>query len=158
MDEPVTPTPAPAPVGGKPDPLTRFLAYLIDAVIVGVVGMVPIIGGLVGIAYVLVRDGLDYDFMDRRSIGKKVMKLRPIRVDGLPMDVNTSIQRNWPLAFASLAQALAFVPVLGWLLAPFVVLGGLILLLFEAYKVVTDPDGRRWGDTLAGTKVVQAAS
>jgi uncharacterized RDD family membrane protein YckC len=157
MDPPVTPPPAPTPVGSKPDPLTRFLAYLIDAVIVGVVGMVPIIGGLAGIGYVLVRDGLKYDFMDGRSIGKKVMKLRPVRLDGLPMDVNTSVQRNWPLAFASLAQALAFVPVLGWVLAPFVVLTGLILMAYEAYKVLTDPEGRRFGDGLAGTRVVLVA-
>jgi uncharacterized RDD family membrane protein YckC len=59
----------------------------------------------VGIAYALLRDGLTYDFMDGRSIGKKLMKLRPVRHDGSPMDMATSARRNWPLAFGSLAQA-----------------------------------------------------
>lgn len=103
-----TPTPGPAPVssgpiGGKPDTVARFLAFLIDAVAVAVIGLVPVIGGLVGIAYVLARDGLAFEFMDGRSIGKKLMKLRPVRLDGLPMDLPTSFRRNWPLSLGSLA-------------------------------------------------------
>ncbi|MFO8150530.1 MAG: RDD family protein [Trueperaceae bacterium] len=158
MDEPVTPTPAPAPVGSKPDPLTRFLAFFIDAVIVSVVGLVPIIGSLVAIAYALLRDGLHYEFMDGRSIGKKLMKLKVVRHDGSPMDMAASARRNWPLAVGSLAQGLLIFPVVGWVLVPIVVIAGPLLALYEAYKVVTEPEGRRWGDALAGTKVVQAAS
>jgi uncharacterized RDD family membrane protein YckC len=119
----VTPPVAPPPVG-RPDPTTRILATFIDVVIVAVVGLVPLVGGLVGVAYILVRDGLAFDFMDGRSIGKKLMKLRPVRLDGQPMDVHTSIRRNWPLAFGSLAQALLYIPVLGWLLIPFVAIAG----------------------------------
>jgi len=141
----------------KPDPVTRFLAFFIDAVIVAVVGLVPLVGGLVGIAYVLLRDGLDYEFMDRRSIGKKLMKLRPVRLDGLPMDMNTSVRRNWPLALGSLTQALLFVPVVGWILIPIVGLAGTVLVVVEVVKVLTSPDGRRWGDGLAGTQVVAEA-
>ena len=128
MDAPTpTPTPPPSPspnpipvssgpVGGKPDTVARFLAFLIDAVAVAAVGLVPVIGGLVGIAYVLTRDGLAFDFMDGRSIGKKLMKLRPVRLDGQPMDLNTSVMRNWPLSLGSLAQVLIFIPVIGWIL------------------------------------------
>lgn len=156
---PPPPSPSPGPViGGKPDPLTRFLAYLIDAVAVYAVGLVPVIGGLVGIAYVLVRDGLDYDFMDRRSIGKKIMKLRPVRLDGQPMDIRTSFMRNWPLTIASLAQVLWFVPVVGWVLLPFVVVAAVVVAIVEIVRVFTDPEGRRWGDLLAGTKVVVVES
>ncbi|MDF1522270.1 MAG: RDD family protein [Trueperaceae bacterium] len=152
---PATPSPSPSPaIGGKPDTVARFLAYLIDAVAVYAVGMVPVIGGLVGIAYVLARDGLEYDFMDRRSIGKKIMKLRPVRLDGQPMDLRTSFMRNWPLTIGSLAQVLWYVPIVGWVLLPFVAIAGLAVAILEVVRVLTDPEGRRWGDLLAGTKVV----
>jgi len=157
---PPTPVPPPAapPTPGKPDLVTRFLAFFIDAVIVSVVGLVPVLGTLVGIAYALLRDGLHYEFMDGRSIGKKLMKLKVVRHDGSPMDMATSARRNWPLAVGSLAQGLLILPVIGWILFPFAVIAGALLALFEAYRVVTDPEGRRWGDALAGTKVVQATS
>jgi uncharacterized RDD family membrane protein YckC len=153
---PQPPTPA-GPARARPDALTRFLAFFIDAVIVALVGLVPVIGGLVGVAYVLVRDGLSYDFMDGRSIGKRIMKLRPVRLDGLPMDVETSVRRNWPLAFGSLAQALIFIPVIGWILIPFVVVAGTVMVVVEVVRVLTSADGRRWGDAMAGTEVVVVA-
>jgi len=154
---PHVPPPAAPPPTGRPDPTTRILATFIDVVIVAVVGLVPLVGGLVGVAYILVRDGLAFDFMDGRSIGKKLMKLRPVRLDGQPMDVNTSIRRNWPLAFGSLAQALLYIPVLGWLLIPFVAIAGVVIVVLELLKVLNAPDGRRWGDTMAGTQVVVEA-
>jgi len=49
-------------------------------------------------------------------------------------------------------------PVIGWVLLPFAVIAGALLALYEVYRVVTDPEGRRWGDALAGTQVVQATS
>jgi uncharacterized RDD family membrane protein YckC len=145
------------PDRARPDAVTRFIAFFIDAAIVAIVGLVPVIGGIVGIAYVLVRDGLTYDFMDGRSIGKRIMKLRPVRLDGLPMDVETSIRRNWTLVFGSLAQALVFVPVIGWILIPFVGIAGTITVVIEIVRVLTGVDGRRWGDTMAGTEVVVVA-
>jgi len=153
---PPTPVPPPAspPAAGKPDLLTRFLAFFIDAVIVSVVGLVPLLGTLVGIAYALLRDGLTFEFMDGRSIGKKLMKLKVVRHDGSPMDMATSARRNWPLAVGSLAQGLLILPVIGWILLPFAVIAGAVLALYEAYKVYSAPDGRRWGDSLAGTKVI----
>ena len=152
--EPTTPA---SSARARPDAMTRFLAFFIDAVTVAVVGLVPVIGGLVGIAYVLVRDGLTYDFMDGRSIGKRIMKLRPVRLDGLPMNLETSIRRNWPLAFGSLAQVLIFIPVIGWILIPFVGIAGAIIVVIEIVRVLTSADGRRWGDAMAGTEVVVVA-
>jgi uncharacterized RDD family membrane protein YckC len=137
-----------------PDTLTRFLAFLIDGIAVGLVGLVPIIGGIAGIAYVLFRDGLDVDFMRHRSLGKKLMKLSVARDDGTPMDLMTSARRNWPLAFGSLTQLLIFVPVLGWVLIPFVLIAGAVFVIVEIVKVLTAPDGRRWGDSFAKTRVV----
>jgi uncharacterized RDD family membrane protein YckC len=146
-----------AVAGAPPDTLTRFVAFLIDAVAVALIGLVPIIGGLAGIAYVLFRDGLDIEFMHRRSLGKKLMKLTVVRTDGLPMDPMTSARRNWPLVFGSLAQLLVYIPVIGWILIPFVVIAGVVLVIIEIVRVLTSPDGRRIGDGYAGTKVVVAA-
>jgi uncharacterized RDD family membrane protein YckC len=153
----------PAPAAAKTDLTKRFLAYLIDvipAIIIGVIfGLIPFIGGpLAGIlvgGYWLVRDGLDLDFADKRSIGKKVMKLRPVRLDGQPMDINTSVKRNLPLAIYCVGYLLWVVPVLGHLVSlPIFAIGGIITLI-EAVLVATDAEGRRWGDKMAGTKVVE---
>jgi uncharacterized RDD family membrane protein YckC len=155
---------APAAVA-KADLAKRFLAFLIDvipAIIVGIIfGLIPFIGGpiagiLVG-GWWLVRDGLDLDFADKRSLGKKIMKLRPIRLDGQPMDINTSIKRNIPIAIYCVGYLCWVVPVLGHLVSlPIFAIGGIITLI-EAILVVTDPEGRRWGDKMAGTKVVEVA-
>jgi uncharacterized RDD family membrane protein YckC len=140
--------------GAAPDLLTRFLAFLIDGIAVGLVGLVPVIGGLAGVAYVLFRDGLDVDVMRHRSLGKKLMKLSVVRDDGAPMDPMTSARRNWPLAFGSLTQFLIFIPIIGWILIPFVLIAGAIFVIVEIVKVMTAPDGRRWGDAFAKTRVV----
>ena len=142
---------------GAPDTLTRFLAFLIDGIAVGLVGLVPVIGGLAGVAYVLFRDGLDVDFMRHRSLGKKLMKLSVVRDDGAPMDPMTSARRNWPLAFGSLTQFLIFIPVLGWILIPFVLIAGAVFVIIEIVRVTTNPEGRRLGDGYAGTRVITAA-
>lgn len=156
----VTPPPGAAPAavaGATPDTLTRFVAFLIDAVAIALIGLVPIIGGLAGVAYALLRDGLDLEVMRHRSLGKKLMKLTVVRLDGQPMDMATSARRNWPLVFGSLAQILAFIPVIGWVLIPFVVLAGAVFVIIELVRVLTTPEARRLGDGFAGTKVVTAA-
>lgn len=53
---------------------------------------------------------------------------------------------------------LIFIPVLGWILIPFVGLAGLVIAVIEALRVMNDPEGRRWGDQLAGTKVIVVES
>lgn len=146
---------APSSGAGKADLSKRFIAAVIDCVIGFVIGMIPFIGGLIGAAYWLVRDGLEVEFMDRRSIGKKVMKLRPVRLDGRPMDIATSVRRNWMFAIGGIVQLLMFIPILGWLLMIPVALVALALGLLELYKVLTDPQGRRLGDSMAGTRVIE---
>ncbi len=139
----------------KADVTKRFVAGLIDAVVAILVGFIPIIGGLIGMAYWLVRDGMDLDFMDRRSIGKKLVKLRPLRNDGKPMDIETSAKRNLPFAVGGLISILIFIPIIGWIMIPFVGLLALGLLAVEAFLVVTSDDGRRFGDKFAETYVVE---
>ncbi|MDX1546388.1 MAG: RDD family protein [Rhodothermales bacterium] len=141
----------PASTAGKADLGKRLVAAIIDGVIVGVLGVVPVIGGLVGAAYMLVRDGMELDFMDRRSIGKKVMKLRPVRLDGQAMDLSASARRNLPFA---IGPAIMIIPILGWVLGPIV---ALVIGLIEVVLVLTDAEGRRLGDKWADTKVVEVA-
>ena len=156
---------------GKADLGKRFVAILIDGVIANVLAFVLGIGGLgilygigllIAAGYILLRDGLALDFMNGRSIGKKVMKLQLIRLDGGTMDINTSIRRNWPLVLGFLifglmnltggmnmllvAGALFFI---GWIVS--------LLGIVEAILVLTDAEGRRIGDKFAGTMVVESA-
>lgn len=152
-----TTTPTPTDVSEKADLTKRFVAVLIDGVIASLIGLIPVIGGLAGAAYILLRDGFDFEFMDSRSLGKKLMKLRPVRLDGEKMDLTVSAQRNWPLVFGSLVQVLLFIPVIGWLLIPIVGIIALVLVVLELVLVLTNPEGRRWGDKLAGTKVIEVA-
>lgn len=143
---------------GKAELGKRFIAAVIDGVVGFAIGLIPLIGGFIGAAYWLLRDGLELEFMDGRSIGKKVMKLRPVRLDGQKMDIATSVRRNWMFSLGGVVQALLFIPILGWILMIPVALVAFALGLFELYKVVTDAQGRRMGDNLAGTVVVEVAS
>lgn len=142
---------------GKADIGKRFIAMLIDYVLAFVIGLIPLVGGLIGAGYMMVRDGLDIDFMDKRSLGKKLMKLRPVRLDGQPMDISTSLQRNWMWGIGAIITLLLYIPIIGWILIPVVGLIALGIGIFEIYKVLTDTEGRRWGDTMGGTKVIEVA-
>jgi uncharacterized RDD family membrane protein YckC len=160
-DSSASPADTDIPTGGvmpKADLMKRFLAALIDGALGFVVSMVPFIGGLVAAAYFLCRDGLDLEFMDGRSIGKKVMKLRPVRLDGQPMDLTASAMRNWMFALGGVVTMLLFIPILGWLLMIPVALAGLALGIIEIFLVLTDPKGRRLGDKMAGSQVIEVES
>jgi uncharacterized RDD family membrane protein YckC len=163
MSVPVSAAPTPA---GKADLSKRVIAVIIDAVPVMIVFIVlrwiPFIGaavsGAIAAAWWLVRDGLDLDFADKRSPGKKIMKLRPIRLDGQAMDINTSAMRNFPLCIGSVGSIFLVIPLLGLIPAILFAVVGLIVGIAEVFFVLTDAEGRRWGDKLAGTKVIEVAS
>ncbi|MEM1093686.1 MAG: RDD family protein [Bacteroidota bacterium] len=142
----------------KADLGKRFIAKLIDSLIAAALGVVvasfsATLGGIAGSVYLLVRDGLEFDFMNQRSIGKHVMGLRVVRLDGAPMDIETSMQRNWMWAVGGLLPATMFAN--GFLGAAATVIL-VVVIIGEYYRVVTDPAGRRWGDELAKTQVVEA--
>ena len=144
-----------------PDKTTRFLAFLIDGVLVAVVSAVlaPLsaaLGSLLGGIYFLVRDGLELDFMNQRSLGKHVMNLKVERVDGAPMNIETSARRNWVFALGVVSALVGAIPLIGWLLALPVSLVGLALVLYEGYRVITRDDQQRWGDDFADTRVVRS--
>ena len=141
----------------RPDLGKRALAVIIDAVIAMLVGLVPVAGGIAATAYWLVRDGMDLDFMDHRSIGKKVMKLRPVTLDGQPLDLATSIKRNWMFALGGLTQFFAMT-IIGLVLAIPLGLIAFVIGIVEIVLVLTDAEGRRMGDKMARTRVIETDS
>jgi len=122
------------PAYDRADLGTRFLAFLIDAILCILMALIPKWIGLIPlIVYILVRDGL----FKGQSIGKKLLKLRVVQIEeGRPANFLDSSLRNLPLA----------IPFLGWF----------ILTIVEAIFVLTDEDGIRLGDKLAKTQVTAA--
>lgn len=139
-----------------PEFQTRAIAFLIDAVIAYAISLIPAVGGIIGGLYMLLRDGLTLDFANGRSIGKHLMKIKPVRLDGKPMDLATSVSRNWMLALGLVTSTLVIIPIVGWILIPIVALVGIVALVAEVYFTYKNPDGRRYGDRFAGTQVVTA--
>ena len=144
-----------ASASGKADLGKRFVAAIIDSVIGVVIGLIPAIGGLAAAAYWAVRDGLEFEFMHHRSIGKHVMKLRPVTLDGSPMDITASVKRNWMFALGGVVQLLLWIPFIGWLFVVPVALVAFAIGVIELFLVLTDPEGRRLGDKIANTKVIE---
>lgn len=139
----------------KADLGRRFVAQVIDGFTAAALGMVVglfsvTLGGIAGAVYYLVRDGLDLEFMKYRSFGKQLMGLRVVRLDNKPMDIETSIQRNWMWAVSGLIPATFF----GGAVISVVSTAVTVIAVYECYKVITDDGGRRWGDELAGTQVI----
>ena len=135
----------------KTDLFKRFLALLIDYIIASVISIIPFIGWIIASAYMLLREGFDFDFMKHRSLGKQIMKLKVIQVEneGTAVDLKTSAQRNWLLAVPYL---LTIIPILGIIL--FIPVA-FVVYLIEGIKVANDPLGRRYGDEFAKTLVIE---
>ena len=102
--------------------------------------LVPV-GFLGGLAYILIADG----FSGGRSLGKRLIGLQTV----LPgrheaAGFRESIIRNLPFA---VAQAAFAVPYVGWLVSAAIV-------AFEAVLILGNEQGRRLGDEVAGTQVL----
>ncbi|BCA56133.1 RDD family protein [Nitrospira sp. KM1] len=128
----------------KAQVLNRFIAKLIDLFIVAAAAqMIDTVGFLAGMAYVLVADG----FAGGRSIGKRLIGLQTILPDTRETaGFRESIIRNSPFAAA---QMVFVVPYVGWLASS-------AILAFEAVLIIGNERGRRLGDELAGTQVLDA--
>ncbi|WP_455370152.1 RDD family protein [Petrachloros mirabilis] len=130
----------------KAQVLNRFIAKLIDLFLAAAAAEVIVpVGFLVGLAYLLVADG----FAGGRSIGKRLIGLQTVLPETRePAGFRESIIRNIPFAVAQLTFAVPYVgPYLGWLVSA-VVVG------FEAVLIIGNEQGRRLGDELAGTQVL----
>jgi len=135
-----TPPPEAAAPEVEPETLTpeaplaslgnRILAVLIDGLIASACYIIPVVGALVGLAYILTRDALP--FLEGQSIGKKAMKLRAVSAEtGKPLtnDWGPSVIRNVVL----------YIP---------------FFAIVELIVLSNNKDGQRLGDQWAKTKVV----
>ena len=154
---------------GKADNTKRIIAAIIDGIIAAfllfvlnlTIGLaIPFIGGLLaglaGAAYIGLKDALPIDGLDGASPGKKLLKLKTVTNDGANCDYETSIKRNLPFAAPYLFMALlGLIPILGaiisLLLWPFVI----VIYIVELIFVLNKPMGQRWGDSFAGTQVIE---
>ncbi len=135
-------------IGGRIYPkaqvLNRGIAKLIDLLIVAAAGQIFVpVGFLGGLAYILIADG----FAGWRSIGKRLIGLQTVLPDRREaVGFRESIIRNLPFAVAQLAFA---IPYVGWLVAT-------AIIAFEAVLILGNEQGRRLGDEVAGTQVLDA--
>ena len=127
----------------------RFGGYLIDslcAIPLAIPAMIPYVGilfaPLLGL-YWISRDS----FFGGQSLGKKVVGLKVVRLDGKPFDWGTSVRRN--IVFIPLLSVA--IPGAGFILGPGL-LG--IINIVEIFLVLTTQ--RRIGDNIAQTVVVRA--
>ena len=155
----------------RPVRVRRFAAAFLDGALALTLALVPAaltpgatkgrafgVGLLIGAVYLLVRDGLPYAEWGARSLGKRWLGIRPYRLGGEALTWTSSIQRNatvggafavWSLVY--LAGGFRGVP-FGWVL----MWGAVALVAVEALLVAIDPVGRRLGDRLARTRVIEA--
>ena len=124
--------------------LNRFIAKLIDLfIVVAADRIAPPVGFLFGLAYILIADG----FAGGRSLGKRLVGLQTMRVEARDAGgFRESIMRNLPLGGAQIAFA---VPYVGWLMA-------FAILTFESLLIIGNEQGRRLGDEIARTHVLDA--
>lgn len=124
--------------------LNRFIAKLIDLFLVVAANQIaPPVGFLSGLAYILIADG----FAGGKSIGKRLVGLQTMRVDSRDAaGFRESIVRNLPLGCAQVAFA---IPWVGWLASA-------AILAFEGLLIIGNEQGRRLGDEVARTQVLDA--
>lgn len=137
----------------KADILERFLAKLIDMLIVGAFFAFPtMVGPLAGVTYILISDGLK----GGQSLGKRIIGLKAVSAEnpGAPADFKTSVLRN-----AVFGLLIGFWFAVGWI--PY--LGKVIVAVVwaavvgvEMMLIYTDDAGARFGDRIAGSLVVSA--
>ena len=152
----------------KADLGKRVVAGLIDGLIGGVLSVViPFlgIGYLIGGAYILTKDAIMVELLKDpawkgRSVGKKIMHLKVVGPGGSDIDMALSAKRNWPLALGQLLSfILALIPLRSMAWSTWSLIGSVssIIGIIEIVLVLTDPQGRRLGDKLANTRVIEVA-
>ena len=165
---------APPPVGPRPgELLDRFLARLIDFVILGVVSVIINIVLIVGILgldgaygmgvgssfaaaaiYAVITTVLYlgyFGYMESsqgKTVGKMVMNLHVESDTGGKPTFEQAVKRNIWLGL----PILGVVPILGGLIAG---IGELVAVIFIAVQISSKPDRRPWTDDFANTHVVK---
>jgi hypothetical protein len=126
----------------KAEVLNRFIAKFVDVILAVAAGqLLPPVGWLAGLAYVLICDG----FSGGRSIGKRLTGLQTINLRTRELGgFKESIVRNLPLG---LAYLLFSVPYIGWIIAS-------VIIALEGLLVIGNEQGLRLGDEVAHTQVL----
>ncbi len=108
----------------------RIAAFLIDSLLIGLVSLIPLLGTVIGLAYLLSRDALP--FLDGQSIGKNLMKIRAVSaVDG------SSLTNNW--AASIIRNVVLFIP---------------LFSIVELIVMFSNDQNQRLGDQWGKTKVI----
>jgi len=129
---------------GKASILLRCIAKIIDILLIAAaVKLIPQVGYYAGLVYILISDGL----FAGSSVGKKIIKLRVVSAsDKSACSFRQSVLRNIPFFIALL---LYVIPLIG-----LVFIG--IIAAVELLLIIGNKEGRRLGDEIAGTKVIEA--
>ena len=139
----------------KADLAKRAVALVIDIFVAVILSSIPYVGWFAGVGYMLFRDGFDFEPLNRQSLGKKLMGLKTLKLDGGPVTLGVSGWRNWMFVLVALTGLLIWIPILRFFALLIAGFATLLIGAFEVYMVFNDAEGRRWGDTFAGTKVVE---
>ncbi len=141
----------------KADPVKRTIAFVIDAVASMVVGLIPLIGGLIGALYMLFRDALPIEALEFNSLGKKALKLSVVMTENptSKIDYATSAKRNWMFALGPVMLFFLLIPIIGWIIDILLGIAVFILVIIEIIKIISDEKGIRLGDKMAGTMVIE---
>lgn len=122
--------------------LLRVVAKSVDVIIIiAAAEILPKAGFLAGVGYMLIGDGL----AGGRSLGKRLLGLAALGKDGRACQVRESILRNMTLGTGIVLWK---VPLIGWMLAA-------AIFVLEFIILVGSPEGRRIGDEIANTRVVE---
>lgn len=159
------------PSTARPVRVRRYAAALLDATLALLLALTPAaltpgvlkgrmfgLGLLLGAAYLLLRDGIPYAEWGARSLGKRWLGIRPYRIDQEPITWSTSARRNATLAGAAAVWAALYLAggYRGIPFGEFALWAAAGVVAVEALLVAVDPVGRRLGDRLAQTRVVEA--
>lgn len=133
----------------------RFVAILLDGLIVGIPLVIveailgifgsPIAAVISAIAYFLY-EGLLLASQNGQTVGKKIMSIRVVSVDGQPLTMNKTFTR---------AGVKAVLSVLGSIKPPITSVLGILSLLDYLWPL-WDANKQTWHDKAAGTYVVKA--
>ncbi len=131
--------------------------------VVGILGRVlGFVGALIGLGYNLGRDVI----FGGSSLGKKLQGIRVVTTSGHAITATDSAKRNLIFAIGSIlglfSATLGLIPCIGdmanCLLLPLMILGHLVSVgaaIYECVMIMQKPEGNRFGDDFAGTRVVR---
>lgn len=129
-------------------PTGRMMAFAVDYLISLGLFFIPYAGPYLSFAYMLCRDGIK--FLNYKSIGKKIFKIRVIKGDNLHATLWQSVKRN----VIFLPNLLLVLPG-NYKYAVLVI--NIITFLIEVYLLYTSSDTQRMGDNIADTLVIEEA-